>query len=326
MSRLISFVALIAIIIVIGLLFYNVMAGFFVPVFLAAVLVVVFHPLHRWVLEKTGQREKLAATLTTLLIMICVLLPLGTVITAASVQGLRLLKEVLPPAEDGAQSNTTSVRLRIGLNLDRMRDFFGLHMDHEEFLRNAQRDLDRILREADQAPTSDPTPEIKRLGKVAAQTFAEFKAEVRLSGMALLVGRLPTQPHIRGSSTGEGLGLMLEGGPRFPERSLSPAAAETIAHLGKNLHPSATGARDFEDTAEIIRGLEGVISVDTSVAHLAASMGKPTWILLPHDADWRWGGRQRESIWYPSAHLIRQSDPGDWGAPIRELNRSLGAQ
>lgn len=181
MSRLISFVALIAIIIVIGLLFYNVMAGFFVPVFLAAVLVVVFHPLHRWVLEKTGQREKLAATLTTLLIMICVLLPLGTVITAASVQGLRLLKEVLPPAEDGAQSNTTSVRLRIGLNLDRMRDFFGLHMDHEEFLRNAQRDLDRILREADQAPTSDPTPEIKRLGKVAAQTFAEFKAEVRLS-------------------------------------------------------------------------------------------------------------------------------------------------
>lgn len=181
MSRLISFVALIAIIIVIGLLFYNVMAGFFVPVFLAAVLVVVFHPLHRWVLEKTGQREKLAATLTTLLIMICVLLPLGTVITAASVQGLRLLKEVLPPAEDGAQSNTTSVRLRIGLNLDRMRDFFGLHMDHEEFLRNAQRDLDRILREADQAPTSDPTPEIKRLGKAAAQTFAEFKAEVQLS-------------------------------------------------------------------------------------------------------------------------------------------------
>ena len=147
-----------------------------------------------------------------------------------------------------------------------------------------------------------------------------------IGSLPLLVGRLPTQPHIRGSSTGEGLGLMLEGGPRFPERSLSPAAAETIAHLGKNLHPSATGARDFEDTAEIIRGLEGVISVDTSVAHLAASMGKPTWILLPHDADWRWGGRQRESIWYPSAHLIRQSDPGDWGAPIRELNRSLGAQ
>ena len=64
MSRLISFAVLIAIIVIIGLLFYKVLIGFFIPVFLAAVLVVVFRPLHRWVLEKTGQRERLAAVLT----------------------------------------------------------------------------------------------------------------------------------------------------------------------------------------------------------------------------------------------------------------------
>ncbi len=70
MSRLISFAVLIAIIIIIGLLFYKVLIGFFIPVFLATVLVVIFRPLHHWVLDRVGQRERLAAGLTTLLIML----------------------------------------------------------------------------------------------------------------------------------------------------------------------------------------------------------------------------------------------------------------
>ena len=91
MSRLISFAVLIASIIFIGLLFYKVLIGFFIPVFLASVLVVVFRPLHRWVLERTGHRDQLAAVLTTLLIMMCLILPLLVVGTAAATQGLRLI-------------------------------------------------------------------------------------------------------------------------------------------------------------------------------------------------------------------------------------------
>lgn len=93
MSRLISFAVLIGIIIIIGLLFYKVLIGFFVPVFLAAVLVVVFRPLHYWVLEKTGHRDWLAAGATTLLIMLLLALPIFVVGGSAAVQGLRLLKE-----------------------------------------------------------------------------------------------------------------------------------------------------------------------------------------------------------------------------------------
>jgi len=165
MSRLISFAALIAIIIVIGLLFYNVMVGFFVPVFLAAVLVVVFHPLHRWVLMKTGQREKLAAAITTFLIMFSVLLPIGVVVTAASVQGVKLISQVSPSG------------IRIGLS--RMRDKLGLHMDFEASLRASQLDIDRIMLAADETLPTEANSEVTKLGKATAKTFAEFREEVR---------------------------------------------------------------------------------------------------------------------------------------------------
>lgn len=165
MSRLISFAALIGIIIVIGLLFYNVMVGFFVPVFLAAVLVVVFHPLHRWVLVKTGQREKLAAAITTILIMFSVLLPISVVVTAASVQGVKLISQVSPSG------------IRVGLS--RMRDKLGLHLDFEESLRASQLELERIMLAADETMPTGANSEVAKLGKSAAKTFAEFREEVR---------------------------------------------------------------------------------------------------------------------------------------------------
>ena len=171
MSRLISFAVLIAIIIVIGLLFYNVMVGFFVPVFLAAVLVVVFHPLHRWVLEKTGQRERLSAAITTLLIMISVLLPLGAVITAASVQGVKLVSQVSPSG------------IRIGLT--QVRDSLGLHLDYEENLRAAKLDVDRIMEAADETTQPKSSDDLVRLGKSTAATFAKFREDVRATSGSL---------------------------------------------------------------------------------------------------------------------------------------------
>jgi hypothetical protein len=86
-----------------------------------------------------------------------------------------------------------------------------------------------------------------------------------------------------------------------------------------SLEPEDTGARDFQDTADIIAGLDRVISVDTAVAHLAGAMGKPTSILLPvHATDWRWMQDRSDSPWYPSATLYRQKTPGEWGEVVRD--------
>jgi ADP-heptose:LPS heptosyltransferase len=66
-----------------------------------------------------------------------------------------------------------------------------------------------------------------------------------------------------------------------------------------------------------------VISVDTSVAHLAGSLGKPVWILLPHVADWRWLTDRTDSPWYPTARLFRQDATRRWVTVVAELGESL---
>lgn len=109
---------------------------------------------------------------------------------------------------------------------------------------------------------------------------------------------------------GGGVGVVPSGRPTHENdahRSLDAHSTRRLLALGRDLRPSATGARDFADTAEIIAGLDLVISVDTAIAHLAASMGKPTWILLPaHGVDWRWLRDRGNSPWYPSVCLYRQ--------------------
>ncbi len=76
---------------------------------------------------------------------------------------------------------------------------------------------------------------------------------------------------------------------------------------------------DFLETARAIARCDLVISVDTSIAHLAASMGVETWILLPHHAEWRWLQDREDSPWYPAARLWRQSAAGDWPGLIARV-------
>lgn len=90
-----------------------------------------------------------------------------------------------------------------------------------------------------------------------------------------------------------------------------------------NLLPLGEQLQNFADTAALIATLDLVISVDTSVAHLAGVMGKPVWILLPYSPDWRWMKKTGNSLWYPSARLFRQSGIADWGDTIKHLNQAL---
>jgi hypothetical protein len=81
--------------------------------------------------------------------------------------------------------------------------------------------------------------------------------------------------------------------------------------------------RDFSDTAALVDLVNLVITVDTSVAHLAGAMGKPVWILLAYNSDWRWLADRRDSPWYPSARLFRQQEIGNWGDVISQVRREL---
>ena len=77
--------------------------------------------------------------------------------------------------------------------------------------------------------------------------------------------------------------------------------------------------RDFGDTARLLQRLDLVLSVDTSVAHLAGALGLPTLLLLPHFPDWRWGWEGEGTPWYPTLQLFRQPTPGDWDAVLAQV-------
>jgi len=94
---------------------------------------------------------------------------------------------------------------------------------------------------------------------------------------------------------------------------------KTIPNL-KNLGPQFD---DFADTAAVIAQLDLVVTVDTSVAHVAGALGIPVWILVPNPSDWRWLLNRSDSVWYGSARLFRQSQPGDWTLAIENVAEAI---
>lgn len=80
---------------------------------------------------------------------------------------------------------------------------------------------------------------------------------------------------------------------------------------------------DFADTASALENIDLLITIDTSIAHLAGAIGKPAWVLLPYAPEWRWLLAAGESYWYTSLKLFRQDESMSWDKPIREIMAEL---
>ncbi len=103
--------------------------------------------------------------------------------------------------------------------------------------------------------------------------------------------------------------------------SLQKEHSENLVRSG--VFDAAPKLGDFADTAALMTDLDLIISVDTAAAHLAGALGKPVFVLLPFNSDWRWLIGREDSPWYPSARLFRQKTPGDWDAVISGVAENI---
>jgi len=102
------------------------------------------------------------------------------------------------------------------------------------------------------------------------------------------------------------------------------ASAEVSSYAGRAiLADAARDITDYEDTVAAIAALDLVITVDTSVAHIAGAMGRPCWVLLPFTGDWRWLRDRADSPWYRSMRLFRQTAPARWDEPLAAVAAEL---
>lgn len=134
------------------------------------------------------------------------------------------------------------------------------------------------------------------------------------------------------------IGLCWKGSPTHPNDRIRSAPDAAIGPLlatsGRTWQSLQFGvddvaglepliSTDYLDTARVMARCELVITVDTSIAHLAGSLGIPTWILLPFCAEWRWLQDREDSPWYPSARLWRQAKAGDWTELLERVRNAL---
>lgn len=105
---------------------------------------------------------------------------------------------------------------------------------------------------------------------------------------------------------------------------IGPPAAK-LAQIGADafITDLAPAIKDWGDTAAILEKLDLVISVDTSIVHLAGALNRPVWALIPRAPDWRWMLERPDSPWYPSLRLFRQPVQGDWATVFRDVTATL---
>ncbi len=132
------------------------------------------------------------------------------------------------------------------------------------------------------------------------------------------------------------IGVCWSAGEWDPKRSLSTADLRRWATLSDvrwfslqfppatcTLPAAPIASLDIAEMAARMQLLDLIITVDTMTAHLAGALGLPVWLLLPHDADWRWMHGRDDSPWYPTMRLFRQPSAGDWGSVIEQVHAEL---
>jgi Flp pilus assembly protein TadD len=103
----------------------------------------------------------------------------------------------------------------------------------------------------------------------------------------------------------------------FPEDD-APTAA-----MYPNFHEISGELESFAETGALLESLDLLIAVDTAVVHLAGALNRPTWVLVPEPADWRWLLDREDSAWYPSLRLFRQAKPTEWGPVVARMQIAL---
>ena len=178
-------------------------------------------------------------------------------------------------------------------------------------------------------------------GSASIETHDYWSRYFSLPGaLGITLETLPATPYLSapadrrsrwaGFGAGAKAGLVWRASPtgfNAANKGLPPAQAQRLLDAGViSLQPQDTGAADFADTAAMIDALDLVISIDTSVAHLAGAMGKPCWTLTPYvHCDWRWLRDRTDSPWYPSMRLYRQIRAGDWSETVSQVLADLSA-
>lgn len=108
-----------------------------------------------------------------------------------------------------------------------------------------------------------------------------------------------------------------------PHLSEAEHAALDAHPRARTIHRLERKLEDFADTAAVIERLDAVVSIDTSIAHLAGALGAKLWLMLPFAADWRWFTDTDTSPWYPRARLVRQARPGAWDEVVERVAAAL---
>jgi hypothetical protein len=114
-------------------------------------------------------------------------------------------------------------------------------------------------------------------------------------------------------------------GVTFVSLQKGPATKQTPPD-GMRLLDWTEELKDFGDTAALIEALDLVVSVDTSVVHLAGALGKKVWLLNRFDACWRWLRGREDSPWYPNLQQFRQTEAGGWEAVVTRIRAALEAE
>lgn len=195
--------------------------------------------------------------------------------------------------------------------------------------------IDRLLPLHDGAPEAeyDVDVEVMELPHVFRTTLATLPAEVPYLRSVPIAW--PRTGHLR-------VGLVWQAGEWDPRRSIPPRTlAPLLACPGVQFLLLQRGARlpaelglphvhdrsspQAEMVAATMTSLDLMISVDSFPAHLAGALGVPTWLLLAHEADWRWMAKRDDSPWYPTLRLFRQPSPDEWAPVIVRVCRELAA-